>query len=649
MKSTVTAVWTTFLLCLVSAPVLAQEYDPDMLGTFSIIARDPATGELGMGVQSKAFGAGNRATTIKGGVAVVAHQASANPMYGTLGLELLGAGMTPKDALDFMLRADPDRDRRQVVILDAQGRSAGWSGPATNDWKGHTCGTNYCAQGNILVGPQVVQAMAKSFESSSGPLPERLMAALDAAQAAGGDARGMQSGAIVIARPLAGSGGFSDRVLDIRVDDHRTPLVELRRLLNLWRSGQMLTDANRKLTEGDVQAAVATAQKATELSPENDNAWVALAHMRLRAGQQSGALDALRKAIELNPTNARRLSTNDNFKSLRDHPEFRKITGATVSQDPWFGTFSIIAVDPATGELGVGVQSRAFGAGAAVPFAVAGIGAIATQASANRQYGPKAIALLQQRLSPAEVVKRITDEDPGRDTRQVAVIDVKGRSAVYTGKRVIDRNSDPKDPIHLGGYAGHISGLNFSVQGNTLASEDVVRAMASAYERATGSMGDRLMEALDVGQAKGGDTRGMQSAGILVVRPIPEGSDSTVERIVDVRVDDSANPFVELRRLLKIAQRVPAQHTEHAARLATEGKFDEAIAEQKRALAIQPHSDTLHYALAQRYAQADQHALALASLGEAVRLHPNLRRQAATDPIFAKLREQGDFKRLVTQ
>src|SRR4029450_730333 len=115
--------------------------------------------------------------------------------------------------------------------------------------------------------------------------------------------------------------------------------------------------------------------------------------------------------------------------------------------DPWFGTFSIIAFDPATNELGVGVQSRAFGAGAAVPYAKPGVGAVATQASANRQYGPKAIALLEQGLTPEEVVKRITDEDEGRDTRQVAVIDSKGRSAVYTGRRVIDRNSDPKDPV----------------------------------------------------------------------------------------------------------------------------------------------------------------------------------------------------------
>jgi uncharacterized Ntn-hydrolase superfamily protein len=222
--------------------------------------------------------------------------------------------------------------------------------------------------------------------------------------------------------------------------------------------------------------------------------------------------------------------------------------------DPWFSTFSIIAFDPATSELGVAVQSRAFAAGAAVPYAKPGVGAVATQAAANRSYGPKAIALLEQGLTPEEVVKRITDDDPGRDTRQVAVIDTKGRSAVYTGKHVIARNFDKADPVHFGGYAGHVTGHNFSVQGNTLASEAVVKAMAEAYEKGTGSMAERLMDALDAGQSKGGDTRGMQSGAILVVRPLPPNSESTVERIVDIRVDDAPNPFVELRRLLKLAQ-----------------------------------------------------------------------------------------------
>jgi len=313
----------------------------------------------------------------------------------------------------------------------------------------------------------------------------------------------------------------------------------------------------------------------------------------------------------------------------------------------WFATFSIIAFDPATGDLGVGVQSHAFTAGAAVPYAIPGIGAVATQAAANRLYGPKAIELLKQELTPAEVIKRLTDEDPGRDTRQLAVIDAKGRSAVYTGKRVIDRNSDPSDFVHLGGYAGHITGQNFSVQGNTLASEDVLKNMARAYEHGKGTMAERLMDALDAGQAAGGDTRGMQSAGLLVVRPVPPNSNVVVDRIVDLRVDDAVDPFKELRRLLNINLGVPRKLTEESDSLAKAGRFDEAIALEKKALDIQPNSDVLHYALAQRYAQARQPLQALVPLREAIRLHPNLARQAAIDPIFASMRELPEFKRLV--
>ena len=325
-----------------------------------------------------------------------------------------------------------------------------------------------------------------------------------------------------------------------------------------------------------------------------------------------------------------------------------KALAAGESPDPWFGTFSIIAFDPVTSELGVGVQSRAFGAGAAVPYAKPGVGAVATQASANRQYGPKAIALLEQGLSPADVVKRITDEDPGRDTRQVAVIDAKGRSAVYTGKRVIDRNSDPKDLVHLGGFAGFAAGPHFSAQGNTLASEDVVKAMAAAYQAGKGSMAERLMDALDAGQAKGGDTRGMQSAGILVVRPLPPNSDSTVERIVDLRVDDAEEPFTELRRLLNMTLGVPNRLTERSAQLAKDGKLAEAIAEQQRALAINPRSEPAMYALAQRHAQAGDTKQAIEHLGRAIRRQPKQwKPQAAADPIFATLKDHADFKRLI--
>ncbi|MBI4538394.1 MAG: DUF1028 domain-containing protein [Gemmatimonadetes bacterium] len=317
----------TAVVALLPRIAAAQDYDPDLLGTFSIIARDAATGELGVGVQSKAFAAGTRAMTAKGGVAVIAHQAASNRMYGAIGLELLQAGYTPQEALDMMVASDDGRDRRQVAILDREGRTAAWTGSGANDWKGHKCGVNYCAQGNILTGPEVVEALARSFESSSGPLADRLMDALDAAQTAGGDARGMQSGAILVVTPRV-NGGFTDRAVYLRVDDHDEPLKELRRLLNMYWSGQMITDANQKLNNGDVNGALETAIAAREKSPENDNAWVALANVYLKMGRKADALSSLRRAVELNPGNKRQLPRNPNFESIRQDPEFRRIVGS---------------------------------------------------------------------------------------------------------------------------------------------------------------------------------------------------------------------------------------------------------------------------------------------------------------------------------
>ena len=310
-----------------SPVVAAQDDDPDYLATYSIIARDPGTGELGMGVQSKAFAAGNRAMHAKGGVAVIAHQASANPMYGAIGVDLIERGYSPREALDMMVASDEGRDRRQVAILDMEGRTAAWTGTGASDWKGHRCGQDYCAQGNILVGPEVVDAMAASFESSSGPLAERLMDALDAAEAAGGDARGKQSGAILVVAPRAGSGGFSDRVVDIRVDDHPRPLEELRRVLDLFRSGQMVRTASASMAQGNLEEALDTAAAARDKSPENDNAWVALAAVQARMGLDADALESLRRAVELNPGRMRTLPRDRNFENLHENPDFRRLVG----------------------------------------------------------------------------------------------------------------------------------------------------------------------------------------------------------------------------------------------------------------------------------------------------------------------------------
>jgi uncharacterized Ntn-hydrolase superfamily protein len=234
--------------------------------------------------------------------------------------------MTPQQALDMMLRSDEGRDGRQVAILDISGRSAAWTGTGASDWKGHRCGRDFCAQGNILVGAAVVDGMAQAFESSTGALAERMLAALDAGQAAGGDARGMQAAAMVVARPLAAA-GFGDRVIDLRVDDSKAPLVELRRLLSMFRARQLVGEANARLNAGNLAEASQAALSAREKSPEYDEAWVIWAVTELRAGRKSEALSALGTAIALNPANRRWLLRNRHLEPLFGDPEFRKLVG----------------------------------------------------------------------------------------------------------------------------------------------------------------------------------------------------------------------------------------------------------------------------------------------------------------------------------
>lgn len=327
----------TLVTFVIATPCSAQqgnEYAPEVEGTFSIVGRDAATGELGIAVHSKTVAVGSRTRGGKGGVAIFAHQAASNPMYSDVGIELLEAGMAPQQALEFMLRADEGGLNRQVAIVDIDGRTAAWTSPTINEWKGHTCGENYCAQGNTLTGPEVVEAMARSFESSTGPLAERLLDALDAAQAAGGDRRGMQSASLMILEPLS-LAGYSDRALDLRVDEHRTPMDELRRVLNAYRSRQMMREVRSRLDAGDLDGALEAATAARDKSPGNDNAWVAIGDIQLRLGRRSEALEAVRRAVELNPANGRRLPENANFTDLHQDPEFLRIVeDSTTTQTP---------------------------------------------------------------------------------------------------------------------------------------------------------------------------------------------------------------------------------------------------------------------------------------------------------------------------
>ncbi|TET37052.1 MAG: DUF1028 domain-containing protein [Planctomycetota bacterium] len=203
------------------------------VATFSIVAYDPDTGDLGIAVQSKFFGVGAVVPWAKAGVGAIATQAAGNTRYGPEGLKLLESGMSAKKVVRKLTDADPGREYRQLGIVDAKGNAASFTGKKANDWKGHVVGKHYCCQGNILTGEEVVKAMGNAFENTKGPLPDRLVAALRAGQAAGGDSRGKQSAALYVVRKNGGYAGFNDRWMDIRVDDHKTPIEELARLLEI--------------------------------------------------------------------------------------------------------------------------------------------------------------------------------------------------------------------------------------------------------------------------------------------------------------------------------------------------------------------------------------------------------------------------------
>ncbi len=205
-------------------------------------------------------------------------------------------------------------------------------------------------------------------------------------------------------------------------------------------------------------------------------------------------------------------------------------------------TFSIVAFDPATGELGIAVQSKIVGVGSVVPFAEAGVGAIATQAFANTQYGPVGLQLLRHGASPEKVVQMLTQVDPFREVRQLGVINAQGEGAAFTGE-----GCQPE--------AGHLVGEGFTVQGNLLAGKEVIPAMAEAFQNAEGELGARLIAALHAGQEAGGDRRGKQSAALLIVRS-GWGYGGQSDRFRDIRVDDHETPIEELERIYELHKKM---------------------------------------------------------------------------------------------
>jgi uncharacterized Ntn-hydrolase superfamily protein len=203
--------------------------------TFSICAFDAETGELGIATQSKFLAVGAVVPFAKAGVGAIATQSWANTSYGPRGLDLLASGLAPEAVAPRLTADDADREKRQFGIVDGQGRAATFTGTECFEWAGGVTGRAYAAQGNILAGRAVVDGLARGFETARGTLAERLVAALEGGQRGGGDRRGMQSAALLVVKEKGGYGGFNDRYIDLRVDDHERPIDELARLLALYR------------------------------------------------------------------------------------------------------------------------------------------------------------------------------------------------------------------------------------------------------------------------------------------------------------------------------------------------------------------------------------------------------------------------------
>lgn len=252
--------------------VFAQFYKKDagLAHTFSIVARDPVTGEMAVGVQSHWFSVGTAVSWGEAGVGVVATQSFVNKSYGIKGLELMKKGKTAPDALKELLAADEGREVRQVAMIDVNGNVNSFTGKNCIDHAGNIVGKNYSVQSNMMLTDKVNSAMSKAFEASEGkPLAERVLTALQAAQAVGGDIRGKQSAAILVVAGKSNGQPWNERLIDLRVDDNATPLVEMDRLLRLYRAYEHMDKGDLATEKNNMKLAMEEYGAAMKMFPEN--------------------------------------------------------------------------------------------------------------------------------------------------------------------------------------------------------------------------------------------------------------------------------------------------------------------------------------------------------------------------------------------
>ena len=265
MKKTLIVLFV--LITVVSLP--SQERGTRPVHTYSIVAIDRETGELGAAVQSHWFSVGSSVIWAEAGIGAICTQSFIEASYGPLGLELMRAGKTAEDALAGLLKADRFEAVRQVAMIDAQGRVAAHTGKSCIPEAGHIVGAGYSCQANLMLKNTVWNAMSKAFENTKGELVDRLMAALEAAEGEGGDIRGRQSAAIIVVKGKSSGAWWKDRIYDLRVEDHPAPLVELKRLIRLNKAYNFMNKGDELLTENKVEEAMKSYTRAMEMYPDN--------------------------------------------------------------------------------------------------------------------------------------------------------------------------------------------------------------------------------------------------------------------------------------------------------------------------------------------------------------------------------------------
>jgi uncharacterized Ntn-hydrolase superfamily protein len=294
----------------------------DDVNTFSIVAFDPATREWGITVASRYFSVGSVVPWAEAEVGAIATQANVNVGYGPKGLELLRQGLSAEAALDKLLAEDtfPGKDGRQVAIIDKNGNVAAYTGPNAPNWAGDRQGKTWSAQGNILVGSQVPEAMGKAFEATKGDLAERLYAALKAGDDAGGDSRGKQSASMLVVQKGGGRNINNDRLIYINVDDNPAPIPELRRLLDLNLATLYQGRLGDLIGSGNLKGALEVSAKLIRYTPNQAGAHMNYGLLSYLAGDKQVAAAELRKAKDLNPNLRRQL---DNI--VKNRPQYAPV------------------------------------------------------------------------------------------------------------------------------------------------------------------------------------------------------------------------------------------------------------------------------------------------------------------------------------